>query len=203
MSRFFKPAEAPASTVRAMQVHTPEAGTLEQVMRKTEGILAGVRPDQLDLPTPCTEWDVRQLENHMVGWSRHFAARESGAAPEGDPSAYQVSGDAAREFDSAVQPLVTALDRKISAPADPEAGGFPPTALATMLTGEYVIHGWDLATATGQPVPYTDAEAEAALAMKSLLTPENRGQMFGPEVPVPPGATPLQQLIAYSGRRPL
>lgn len=180
---------------------------LEQVMRKTEGLLARVKPEQAGLPTPCAEWNVGQLEDHLVGWARHFAARESGvgtgAGTDEDPAAYRVQDDAAREFDATIDPLVTALDGKIAAPAPADPGapnGFPPTALATMLTGEYVVHGWDLATATGQAVPFTDAEAEASLGMRAMLTPENRDGMFGPEVPAAPDATPLQQMIAFAGR---
>jgi uncharacterized protein (TIGR03086 family) len=71
-----------------------------------------------------------------------------------------------------------------------------------MLTGEYVLHGWDLATATGQPVPFTDEEAAVCLGMRSFLTPENRSPAFGPELPAPAGATPLQEFVAFSGRQP-
>lgn len=186
-----------------MQVQNPQAAMLSDVMRKTEAIIAGVKPDQLDLPTPCTEWNVRELENHLVGWARSFAARESGEEAAGDPAGYQSGDDPAQEFDDARLTLVGALDRKLSAPADPaQTEGFPPSALTTMLTGEYVLHGWDLATATGQPVPFTDQEAEVSLGMRSFLTAESRGPMFGPEVPAPAGATPLQEFIAFSGRRP-
>jgi uncharacterized protein (TIGR03086 family) len=186
-----------------MQVRNEQAATLGDVMRKTEGIMAGVKPDQMDLPTPCTEWNVRELENHLVGWARHFAARESGQEPAGDPSSYQAGENPAREFDEAIPTLVGALDAKLSAPSDPsQAGGFPPSALTTMLTGEYLLHGWDLATATGQPVPFTDQEADTGLGMRSFLTSENRSPAFGPELPAPAGATSLQEFIAFSGRHP-
>jgi uncharacterized protein (TIGR03086 family) len=186
-----------------MQVQNPQAAMLGAVMRKTEGIIAGVKPDQLALPTPCTDWNVRELENHLVGWARHFAARESGQDAAGDPGSYQTGDDPAREFDDARVALIGALDGKLSAPADPaQSGGFPPSALTTMLTGEYVLHGWDLATATGQPVPFTDQEAETCLGMRSFLTTENRSPAFGPELQPPTGATPLQEFIAFSGREP-
>ena len=176
---------------------------LGEVMRKTEGILAGVRPDQRDFPTPDADWNVRQLENHIVGWAIHFAARESGQGEAGDPSSYQAGDDPAREFEPTIDPLVTALDGKLSAPADQSGeGGYPAPALITVLIAEYVLHGWDLATATHQPVPFTDEEAKASLAMRPLLTQEYRDQMFGPELPAPPNATPLQELLAFAGREP-
>lgn len=176
---------------------------LSDVMRKTEDILAGVKPDQLDFPTPDTDWNVRQLENHLVGWALHFAARESGHGDAGDPSSYQVGEDAAREFAPAIEPLVAALDAKLSEPAPTGGdGGFPAPALATVLIAEYVLHGWDLATATHQPVPFNDDEARAGLVIRSYLTQEYRDQMFGPELPAPPNATPLQELLAFAGREP-
>lgn len=186
-----------------MQVENAQAAMLSDVMRKTGEIMAGVKPDQMDLPTPCTEWNVRQLENHLVGWARHFAARESGQEATSDPGSYQAGQDPAQEFGEARVTLVGALDGKLSTPAGTsEQGGFPPAALTTMLTGEYVLHGWDLATATGQQVPFSDQEVEASQGMRSLLTPESRGQIFGPEVPAPAGATPLQEFLAFSGRQP-
>lgn len=176
---------------------------LGDVMRKTAAILAGVKPDQLDFPTPDTDWNVRQLENHIVGWALHFAARESGREAAGDPGSYQVGEDPAGEFRSSIEPLVTALDGKLSAPAEAsDGGGFPAPALATVLIGEYVLHGWDLATATHQEVPFSQDEARAALGMRAYLTQEYRDQMFGPELPAPAGATPLQELLAFAGREP-
>lgn len=186
-----------------MQVRSAQAALLSDVMRKTEGILAGVKSDQRDFPTPDADWNVRQLENHIVGWALHFAARESGQGEAGDPTGYKVGDDPAREFEPAIEPLVTALDGKLSAPAEQSGeGGFPPSALTTMLIAEYVLHGWDLATATRQPVPFTDEEARAGLGMRSFLTPDYRDQMFGPELPPPPNATPLQELLAFAGREP-
>ena len=176
---------------------------LSDVMGKTERLLAGVKPDQLDSPTPDSDWTVRQLQNHIVGWALHFAARESGQGEVADPSGYHVRENPAREFEAAIEPLVTALDGKLSAPQGQSGeGGFPPSALATMLIAEYVLHGWDLATATGQPVPFTDDEARAGLGIRSYLTPEYRDQMFGPELPAPRNATPLQELLAFAGREP-
>ena len=69
---------------------------------------------------------------------------------------------------------------------------------------EFITHGWDLATATGQRVPYTSAEATAALdAGRQMLKPEYRGsdKSFGEEVAT--GSTdPVDQLVAFLGRDP-
>jgi uncharacterized protein (TIGR03086 family) len=74
-----------------------------------------------------------------------------------------------------------------------------------MMLMEYIGHGWDLASGTGQPVPYTDVEAAAALAAgKNMLSDDYRGpdKSFGPEVTVPSDATAVERLIGFIGRDP-
>lgn len=176
---------------------------LDGVLRKTETLIAGVRPEQLDLPTPCPAWTVHALENHLVGWVRLFAAAVNDTPRDDDPSAYKVAEAPAVEFRAARDALLSGLrdsaeDRKVRLTNE-----VPASMLVGMILGEYVTHGWDLATATGQAVPYTEDEAGAALtAMSGMLRPEYRGEAFGPVVPTPEDAPPLARLIAFTGRRP-
>ena len=65
---------------------------LERVLDKTGTIVTGVTPDQYDQPTPCPDYDVKALVNHITGWVRSFAAGANGGTYEGDPNAY-VAGD--------------------------------------------------------------------------------------------------------------
>lgn len=81
----------------------------------------------------------------------------------------------------------------------------PGSALLSMMLVEYIGHGWDLATATHQPVPFDETEADAALAaVRGLLTPEFRGpdKAFGPEVIPPENAGSVDRLVAFLGRNP-
>lgn len=74
---------------------------------------------------------------------------------------------------------------------------------ARRLLAEYIVHGWDLAVASGQAVSLRDADAAIALAaLRPLLKPEYRGEAFGPEVPVPAGTPPVARLVAFMGRDP-
>jgi uncharacterized protein (TIGR03086 family) len=74
-----------------------------------------------------------------------------------------------------------------------------------MMLIEYVGHGWDLAVATGQPVPYAEPEAQAALeAARGMLMPAYRGpgQTFGDEVEVSADAAAMDRFVAFIGRDP-
>ncbi|MFZ0216578.1 MAG: TIGR03086 family metal-binding protein [Candidatus Dormiibacterota bacterium] len=175
--------------------------TLEEVLGKLEGLLAGVAPGQRSLPTPCSEWDVAALEGHLIGWLRYFTSRAKGEDPDPDPGATRAGDDPAGEFRAAAGELLPALQAAEASGVQPAEGQLPPAMLRTMLTGEYVVHGWDLATATGQAVPFTDAEAEVALGLRSILTPESRGSMFGPELPIASDAPALARLLAFAGRQ--
>jgi len=173
-----------------------DADLLESVLAKTEGIIAGVRPDQARLPTPCEGMVVARLVDHLVGWATSFAARVSGRPLEGDPNALVAGADPAGEFAAAARSLVSAYraDR-------PEARSLP----VGMLLMEYLGHGWDLATATGQPTGFTAAEAGRALELgRTMLKPEYRGpgKTFGFEVPSAETDAPLDRLVAFLGRSP-
>ena len=135
-----------------------EIDQLESALDRTEAILAGVRADQAELPTPCNEYDVAGLVDHLVGWATSFAAKVTGGTFEGDPNDFRAGADPVGEFHAAAQTIAAAYRA-----GRPEAEKLP----VGMLLMEYVGHGWDLATATGQPVTFTAAEAEPALGWVS------------------------------------
>ena len=173
-----------------------EIDQLESALRRTEAILAGVRADQAALPTPCADYDVARLVDHLVGWASSFAARVTGSTFEGDPNDFRAGADPAGEFRAAARSIVGAYRS-----GRPEAEKLP----VGMLLMEYVGHGWDLATATGQPVTFTAAEAEPALRTgREMLKPEYRGpgQAFGLEAEADEAAGSVERLVAFLGRSP-
>ena len=173
-----------------------EIDQLESSLARTETIVAGVRADQAGLPTPCAEYDVARLVDHLVGWATSFAARVTGGTFEGDPNDFHAGADPTGEFHAGAQTIVAAYRA-----GRPEAEGLP----VGLLLMEYVGHGWDLATATGQPVTFTAAEAEPALKMgQQMLKPEYRGpgQAFGLEAEAGEAAGSVDRLVAFLGRSP-
>jgi uncharacterized protein (TIGR03086 family) len=183
-----------------------DPATLAAVIDKTTKLLAGVRPEQRVLPTPCPDYDVAALTDHLVGWLRMFAARAAGADYHDDPNAYRCAGDPAAEFAAAGEQAVAAFrSGAADRPLRMTSSELPGAMVLGMMLIEYVGHGWDLTVATGQPVPYTELEARAALdAARGMLMPAYRGpgKTFGYEVEASADASAVDRLVAFIGRNP-
>jgi uncharacterized protein (TIGR03086 family) len=183
-----------------------EIELLSGIVGKTGNVIAGVGPAQLDDPTPCPEMTVGGLVDHLVGWIRSFAAAANGRTYEGDPTAVDTD-DPVGDFRASADSLVAGwrehgFDREVSITGGP---GMPADMVFNITVMEYLTHGWDLAVATGQPVPYTDDEAEEVLGRaRRTLPPEFRGEgkSFGEIVPVPDDAPAIERLVGFLGRRP-
>lgn len=153
---------------------------------------------QLDAPTGCEEWDVRTLINHMIETQKFFAssARGEEASPPGPmPPDLVGNGDPVESFRAVVEETRDAF----SEPGVIEKTG-PSLGIAFC---DSLIHGWDLANATGQDATMPDDLAAAAYSMlDGRLTPEQRKSAFKPEVSVPDSASNQDKLVAYTGRQP-
>jgi uncharacterized protein (TIGR03086 family) len=183
-----------------------EIDLLSSVLTKTGDVIERVTPDQLDRPTPCPDYDVAGMVDHLVGWVRSFDAAANGRTYEGDPSAVRTGDDPAGQFRASADSLVAGwrqhgLDRTVSI-----AGGESPGEMAFNMTlMEYATHGWDLAVATGQPVLLSEDEARQVLARaEGTLPPQYRGgdMPFGEIVPVPDDAPAIDRMIGFMGRDP-
>jgi uncharacterized protein (TIGR03086 family) len=170
--------------------------------------VANVDASQFGRPTPCADWDARALLNHLILWTSYsLAARAQGESVGQDLMDRDFAADPGFAADYRAQ-----LDRALTAWADPAAwersldvmGSRTPAAdVAALNIAEMVLHGWDLAAATGQA--YTVSEPAAAAAMGAVeanadLFREYKG--FAEPVEVPPTAPVLDRLLALSGRDP-
>jgi uncharacterized protein (TIGR03086 family) len=182
---------------------------LNEVLGNTADLVEGVRPDDWNRPTPCSEYDVRGLVAHMVGWSSSFDAAANGHTPKGDPALYQVTDRTAAEFRLAVTSIVGGwqdhgTDREVSLVGP---GGMPGAMVLDMTLMEYLAHGWDLATATSQPMPYSEDAAQEVLVRAEhgpLANEQYRGsdQPFGPIVDVALSAPAIERFAGFMGRTP-
>jgi uncharacterized protein (TIGR03086 family) len=168
-------------------------------------IVAGVKPDQLDDPTPCSEFDVRALGNHMTGFLPYAAnAFRKGPAMEGEAPDF-TQGDWARAYRTMAADLVAALGEEGALEGEVEfgAGSMPAQNAAGITLMELTVHAWDLARATGQEYRLDPATAQMAAAITSEAGPGGRqGGFFGPEMPAPEGASEFEKALAISGRDP-
>jgi uncharacterized protein (TIGR03086 family) len=185
------------------------ADLLSAVLADLAPVMSGITPQQLINPTPCTELDVAQLRDHVLGWLDTFAAGfadPGGQAPRAGLADYQASADPEAEVRAAAATLDAAI--RAGAAARPLRLGeqaMPGDMALSMILWEYQVHGWDLARATGQPWSPPAAAAEESLAFApNMLTPDYQGEgkAFAPRVPVAADAPPLDRLLGLSGRDP-
>lgn len=181
------------------------ADDLDQLARAfaaVEVLVAGVQPEQWSGPTPCEDWTVRRLVGHLTGMNLVFAALladetppRQGAAPAGaDP------GTAFRTSAAALQAAFAApgvLERSYASPMGSATGA---ERLQIRLY-DLLAHGWDLATATGQPIVLPEDVAERSLTfVRGQLTDQARPGRFDPARPTAAGASAVEQLVAFLGR---
>jgi uncharacterized protein (TIGR03086 family) len=176
-------------------------------------LVAGVRPAQWDLPTACTEWTVRQVVDHLVGGNLLFARVLGGeplppreellAASRED----RLGGDPVGAYRDSAETLLAAfraegaLTREVTVPV----GHVPGIAALYLRIVEALVHGWDVARATGQPLRFPDDIVEEALTFThgklADLPPRPPGQgPFGAPRPVADDAPAIDRLAAVLGR---
>lgn len=188
-----------------------DAGDLQRAVVSSRAVLASVRPQQLDLATPCQSWKVRDLINHMVD-AAVFAAvvMETGDWRNGTgESADHAAGDYLAAYDAATSRAIGsfqaegALTKLVKLPFADLLG----VVYASIATGDAFAHGWDLAKATGWPADLDPELAGALLdAIPPLLPEQMRGPEgqapFGPKVAVPDNAPAADRLAGFLGRQP-
>jgi uncharacterized protein (TIGR03086 family) len=189
-----------------------DADSFARAVRSSRPVLVAVRPEQLDDPTPCVSWKVRDLINHMVqapAFAATVASTHDFSNHRGD-DADHASGDYLGAYDAATKRALDALrgEGAFEGSVKMPFGELPAAAFATIATGDAFVHGWDLAKATGQPAGTLDpALAEELLVEVVPLLPDDfRGAdgtaQFGPRVEVPDDAPAADKLAGFLGRHP-
>ncbi|HEY3670700.1 MAG TPA: TIGR03086 family metal-binding protein [Acidimicrobiia bacterium] len=168
---------------------TASEWTLSKVMR------AG---DQLDAPTPCDDWDVRTLLNHMLETQQYFLDRARGeqAPPlSPEPPDGLIGNDATAAYERGRTAMIaTFSDDRVVERTGPSLG---------IAFSDTLLHGWDVARATGQDTTMPVGLAQAAYGvMHGAFPDDQRKGVFGPELPVGDDASPQEKLLAYTGRDP-
>jgi uncharacterized protein (TIGR03086 family) len=188
---------------RSNAERAPLAGQLGRAFDIVAGLISNIRADQWSAPTPCPDWTVRQVVNHLIGMNRVFAALLAGQPPPPRPSADHVEDDPVRAFRDSAAALLAAfslpgvLERTYRGPLGTATGA---DRLQIRLY-DLLAHGWDLAQATGQPAGLPDDLAEQSLAfVRTQLTEQARPGRFGPAQIATEQASAIERLVAFLGR---
>ncbi|MEV6420357.1 TIGR03086 family metal-binding protein [Streptomyces sp. NPDC051662] len=171
------------------------------VLTEVERLVSAVGPDRLADPTPCAEWDVRALLDHLV-WENLIWAGLAEGSPPTDHGADHLGADHRAAFRAAASATMTAFRRP--GMLERRYGPAPGRRLVEQLLIEMLVHGWDLAIATGQRPDFAEGTVEAVLpSVREIYgaLPRTRGGSFAPEAPVPDGASATDRLAAFLGRR--
>lgn len=174
---------------------------LDQLGPLLGGVVGNIKTDQLDNPTPCAKFTVQGVFEHMIGGATTFAG-----AFRGVEAAPPASDDVLADFGPVLTDLVSAirepgaLEKTIQTPM----GEMPGEAFARFIVLDGLVHGWDLATATGQPYdPPESLVAEVEAFARQAIPPAARdGDTFAEAVEPQAAATPIERLAAFTGRQP-
>lgn len=181
---------------------------MKQVISSTDKVVQGIDKGQLGLPTPCTEWSVRDVLNHITGGSMMFAVCVEDGTISDEQLGQLMGGD--NLGDDFLGAWRTASDRAVKAFGIPGVldktvklpfGEMPAGIALNIAIFDVLTHAADLATSTGQEIDDTELVETALGVGRQMIGPDLRTPgVFGPEVEPPTGATPVQRLLAFAGR---
>lgn len=186
---------------------------LATAAEQVEGVVNGVREADLPLRTPCEDYTVGDIVDHLMGLTLAFriAAEKADDPVTGTPpapGAANLDPQWRTELPRRLDALVTAWRDPAAWQGETKAGGvtLPAEVMGLVAMNELVVHGWDLARATGQAYTVDAPTADAVLVFLEQSAEETGGQgtpgLFGPVVPVPADAPALDRAVGLSGRDP-
>jgi uncharacterized protein (TIGR03083 family) len=171
---------------------TVELNVLSRALDQLGDLLIHVSKEGLNRPTPCSEWTLGDLADHIVASPGKFATVLRGEQPDWSEGPAHLETGWAAAFRSSADDLMHLWHRGDA------AGGSDPD----WQTAEFAVHTWDLAHALGRPTSQLDPEVpERGLAfMRANLKDEMRGDVFGPEQPAPADGDAYDVIAAFAGR---
>jgi uncharacterized protein (TIGR03086 family) len=185
-----------------------------RALDRVDDVVAGIRPAQWEIATPCSAWDVRDLVKHLADGQVQVTAMLRGA-PAGPATASPAEPDPAEPDPAAADPaaawrrarreVVAALaavpdDAVLRTPL----GELPLPALLDTAVIEPLLHGWDLATAVGGATDLDPETTEVTLrGVRALGEQLAQTGMYAAALPTDEGSTAQERLLALTGRRPV
>ncbi len=186
---------------------------LEPATSTLAGLVAGVRDDQLGGPTPCPGTSVGAMLDHVAGFALAFTAAANhtqppgGSRPPSPPSESRLAGDWRTSIPARLADLADAWRDEAAWSGMTKAGGLdlPGEIAGVIALDEVVVHGWDLAVATGQPYsvePHLLEAVHGFVRSSAVQNPHGTPGLFGPPIHLPEEVPLLDRVIGLAGRDP-
>lgn len=164
-------------------------------------VIDGITDDQLTRPTPCADYDVRALLDHLLHVVVEF--QKLAAKQDADFSSTPSYPDWRAQYPAETAKLVEAWGRPGADEGIAGSMNMPATTVGALALLDLTIHPWDLAKATGQRFePDTEVLAAVAELVGQMGPMAREMNVFGEPVEAPADATPFEQLLANTGRDP-
>jgi uncharacterized protein (TIGR03086 family) len=175
-----------------------ELESAEATYAVLDAVLQGITAADLDRRTPCREFDVAGLTDHLMNSIAGLGGAAGARFPERDRAL-----PVREQIDAAARPALDAWrQRGLAGVVSLGGNDVPAQLVAGILSLEFLVHAWDYAAATGRECAASEPLADyvAGLA-RTIITPQGRATAgFDEPVDVPDGASAMRRLLAYTGR---
>jgi uncharacterized protein (TIGR03086 family) len=176
-----------------MTERTDSVAALSRALDQVASTLEVVDAEARQRRTPCAEWTVGQLVDHLCADAVAFLQMMRGEQPDWAAPAPPVESEWAQLFRRRADEIRAAWSElgETEVPMGPD-----------LQCAEFAVHTWDLAVALDRSTADLDPDVaqRGLVAMRANLTDDRRGSAFGPEQPVPPDADAYQRIAAFAGR---
>ena len=177
-----------------------ELASAEATLRVLQQVTTTITADDLAKQTPCSEFDVAALTDHLLNSITQLGKAAGATIPERDSG-----GPLESQITAAARPALDAWHRRgLDGTVPFGQGEVPATLMAGILSLEFLVHAWDYASATGGQVTAPDEVVDYVMGIaKRTISPDARSQVgFAEAVSAPAQASALDQLVAFTGRVP-
>jgi uncharacterized protein (TIGR03086 family) len=180
------------------QSPSDELAGAEQTLAVLQTVLHGIGEDDWSKQTPCREFDVRRLTEHLLG-----SITQIGGAAGATFSPRDESAPVETQVMDAARPALDAWHRRgLEGTVTLGSNEGPARVFAGILSIEFLVHAWDYAMATGQKVDAPEALSDHVLGLADKIITRRDGTAFDQPVPITEEAGVLDRLIAFTGRDP-
>jgi uncharacterized protein (TIGR03086 family) len=179
---------------------TDELESAEATLAVLEHVLHGIAKDDESKQTPCREFDVAALTDHLMNSITVIGGAAGAEFPERDRA-----DSVERQVVLAARPALDAWKKRgLDGTVTAGSNTAPAKIMAGILSIEFLVHAWDYAKTTGREVTAPDALSDYVMGLaKTIITPQGRTNVgFDDPIAVAADARALDRLIAYTGRRP-